>query len=98
MPANAVWAQDGRTIFMSIRPEKIQISKTPMKGFSNVMPGSIKAIVYHGRSTQYNVLLKNGKVIQVFEQNEEHFPKEQIDYDDNVYLYWQKENVVMLER
>jgi spermidine/putrescine transport system ATP-binding protein len=37
-------------------------------------------------------------LLQVFEQNEEHFPHEVIDYDDMVYLYWQKENVVMLER
>ena len=36
--------------------------------------------------------------VQVFEQNEEHFPQEVIDYDDQVYLYWQKENVVLVEK
>ena len=58
----------------------------------------MQSIVYHGRSTQYNVRLNNDQVIQVFEQNEEHFPQEVIDYDDQVYLYWQKENVVLLEK
>ena len=58
----------------------------------------LHSIVYHGRSTQYNVQLANGYIVQVFEQNEEHFPQEVIDYDDEVYLYWQKENVVLLER
>jgi spermidine/putrescine transport system ATP-binding protein len=58
----------------------------------------VQSIVYHGRSTQYNVRLNNGEVIQVFEQNEEHFPQEIIDYDDSVFLYWQKENVVLLEK
>jgi spermidine/putrescine transport system ATP-binding protein len=92
------WMKNGNTVFMSIRPEKIDISKTPMTGFSNALQATVQSIVYHGRSTQYNVLLKNGAVIQVFEQNEEHFPQEVIDYDDHVFLYWQKENVVLLEK
>lgn len=92
------WMRNGNTVFMSLRPEKIEISKTEMTGFSNMLQATVQSIVYHGRSTQYNVLLKNGQVIQVFEQNEEHFPQEVIDYDDHVFLYWQKENVVLLEK
>lgn len=92
------WMHDGNTIFMSIRPEKIEISKHPIVGFSNALEGIVQAIVYHGRSTQYNIQLKNGEIVQVFEQNEEHFPQEIIDYDDSVFLYWQKENVVLLEK
>jgi spermidine/putrescine transport system ATP-binding protein len=92
------WMRHGNTVFMSIRPEKIDISKTPLTGFSNALEGIVQSIVYHGRSTQYNVKLKNGEVMQVFEQNEEHFPQENIDYDDPVFLYWQKENVVLLEK
>ena len=42
--------------------------------------------------------LKMDALVHVFEQNEEHFPHEIIDYDSQVYLYWQKENVVLLER
>ena len=83
---------------MSIRPEKIFITKNITAGFSNVVEGIVETIVYHGRSTQYNVRLKNDMTLQVFEQNEEHFPQEVIDYDNMVYLYWQKENVVLLER
>ncbi|HLW73110.1 MAG TPA: ABC transporter ATP-binding protein [Candidatus Babeliales bacterium] len=92
------WMHHGNTIFMSLRPEKIDISKTPLAGFSNALEGIVQSIVYHGRSTQYNVQLKNGEIVQVFEQNEEHFPQEIIDYDDPVFLYWQKENVVLLEK
>ena len=98
MPIGKNWAKEGAQIFMSVRPEKIDISKTPLEGFSNSLQGTVASIVYHGRSTQYNVRLTNGQVVQVFEQNEEHFPKEVIDYDDTVYLYWQKENVVLLEK
>jgi spermidine/putrescine transport system ATP-binding protein len=92
------WAIDGAQALMSVRPEKIEISKSKLEGFTNELQAKVEAIVYHGRSTQYNVRLSNGRLLQVFEQNEEHFPHEVIDYDDMVYLYWQKENVVMLER
>lgn len=92
------WAVPGKDVFLSIRPEKIEISKVPLSDFSNMVSGTVISIVYHGRSTQYNVELANKQMVQVFEQNEEHFPKEVIDYSDVVYLYWQKENAVLLEQ
>ena len=97
-PQRREWMHDGGKITMSIRPEKIFISKKPdVYNFSNTAKGVVHSIVYHGRSTQYNIILPNSMRLQVFEQNEEHFPQEHIDYDDEVYLYWQKENVVLLE-
>jgi len=98
VPADKPWATDGKAIFMSIRPEKIEINKQEVAGFSNHIKGIVQSIVYHGRSTQYNVRLASGQLLQVFEQNEEHFPQEVIEYDDQVHLYWQKENVVLLEK
>ena len=82
---------------ISVRPEKIFISKRPVPNFSNTLKGTVSSIVYTGRSTLYEVILKNHRKIQVFEQNEEHFPMESIDYDDEVYLSWQKENMVLLD-
>jgi len=96
-PQKKDWMQEGCDVCMSIRPEKIFISKKPVNNFSNLLTGTVSSIVYHGRSTQYNILLKNQSVLQVFEQNEEHFPQETIDYDDIVHIYFQKENVVLLE-
>jgi spermidine/putrescine transport system ATP-binding protein len=92
------WMYEGCDILISLRPEKIFISKKEVKNFSNTLKGSVQSIVYHGRSTQYNILLKNHLRLQVFEQNEEHFPQEVFDYDNEVNLYWQKENVVILEK
>jgi ABC-type Fe3+/spermidine/putrescine transport system ATPase subunit len=90
----------GKTVLMSLRPEKIEISKKEQSGFSNMLKGTVDSIIYHGRSTQYDVLLANGTTLHVFEQNEHHFVNadETIDYDDVVYLYWQKENAILLER
>lgn len=98
LPTDKDWVCNGCTAFMSLRPEKIEISKKEVPGFSNHLKGIVQSIVYHGRSTQYNIRLKNGQLLQVFEQNEEHFPQEVIEYDDEVNLYWQKENVVLLEK
>lgn len=92
------WMSEDCDILISIRPEKIFISKKEVKNFSNNVKGVVQSIVYHGRSTQYNILLKNHMKLQVFEQNEEHFPQQVIDYDNEVNLYWQKENVVILEK
>jgi spermidine/putrescine transport system ATP-binding protein len=86
-----------QTIVMSIRPEKIEISKEVCEGFSNFARGTVESMVYLGRSTQYNVLVGKELMIKVFEQNEEHFPTARITYDDEVYLYWQADNVVLLE-
>ena len=98
MPEKKNWIVDGAIGYMSLRPEKIWLSKKPSESFTNHVTGTVESIVYYGRSTQYNVRLKNNVLMQVFEQNEEHFEKEVVDYDDKVYLYWQKENVVLLER
>ena len=89
---------EGKPIYISLRPEKIWISIGETPGFSNHLTGVVESIVYHGRSTQYNVRLKNDQLLSAFEQNEEHFPREVIDYDSTVNLYWQKENVVLLEK
>ena len=95
---NKAWIYDGSKVLMSLRPEKIEIRKSTKEGFSNQWEGVVVAIIYHGRSTQYNVRLKNNALVHVFEQNEEHVEREPIDYDDSVYLYWQKENAVLLEK
>lgn len=98
IPPKKDWLLNGADISMSLRPEKIFISKKPVEKFSNSVIGIVKQIVYYGRSTLYHVLVNNEIIIQVFEQNEEHFPQAEIDYENKVYLYWQKENIVLLQR
>lgn len=100
LPKNKSFIIDGRKTLMSLRPEKIEINKRKLEGFSNELTGTVESIIYHGRSTQYSVRVANGMLLHVFEQNEKHFVTEAdtVDYDDTVYLYWQKENVVLLER
>lgn len=84
----------GDELILSIRPEKISISKKkPLNEF--VLEGQVKAIIYQGRFTQYVVKIKN-KLIQIFEQNEDHVSRLEIDVDDFVFIWWLKDSAVLL--
>ena len=96
--ARKEWMVQGADVVMGVRPEKIWISKSKEENFPNVMIAKVESLVYHGPATQYNVRLKDDRIIQVFEQNEEHFPKEKIDYDDQVFLHWRSESALLFER
>lgn len=97
IPQKKEWMYEECEAALSLRPEKIFISKKPVENFANTLTGVVSQIVYHGRSTQYNVIINNQFKLQVFEQNEEHFAQEDIDYDDEVFLYWQIKNALLLE-
>lgn len=97
-PIERNWMIHGCQLYLSLRPEKIQITRKEKKDFDNHLKGTVINIIYHGSTTKYQVRLANGMLISVYRQNEEHFPEETIDYDDSVNLYFRKENVVLLER
>lgn len=90
-------AVDGKSVLLSIRPEKIEINKDEQVGFDNHVTGRIDGMIYHGRSTEY-LVDSGGQRINVFEQNEEHFARDALVEGETVHLYWQKENAVVLER
>lgn len=92
------WMKPGESVILGIRPEKIDISKDPLPNFSNRLEGVVHSIVYEGVSTKYYIRIDNGKTLIVFEQNERHFIRDEISYDDRVFLSWQKENVVLMQK
>ncbi len=89
------WVEDKIPVIMSIRPEKIDLSLRPLDAFENRVEGIVVAIVYHGRSTQYNIRLADHSTMRVFVQNEEHSAREMVTYDDQVFLQWHKDSVVL---
>ncbi len=90
--------QEGAQAFISIRPEKIMISRRAIEGMEPKLTGKVETKVYYGHSTMYQVRANDSVILRVFEQNEEHVRQEVIDYDDPVFLYWIDKNVVVLER
>lgn len=92
--AKLIGKDNGDELVLSIRPEKIFINKNqPLVDF--VLEGKVKSIIYQGRFTQYMVEVK-GKVLQIFEQNEDHLSRLSIDIDDVVFIWWLKECTVLL--
>src|SRR3990167_8181587 len=56
--------KEGTNVIINLRPEKIMISKDKLKGFDNHLEGFVDSVIYHGRSTQYFVRLKNNMKLQ----------------------------------
>ncbi len=89
---------DGQMVFMSVRPEKMEIDKKRPHEVDNCVEGEVHSIVFHGYATLYHVQLKNDQRIIVFKQNTERVAQDVIDYDDKVYVWWHKNTAVLLER
>jgi spermidine/putrescine transport system ATP-binding protein len=79
---------------LSIRPEKILMSENK-NDFEWSLMGTIHSIVYYGRSTEYLIKTEFG-IITVFEQNEKKNIEHRMDYEETVYMWWNKEDNVLL--
>ncbi len=85
------------SIYMNIRPEKIELSKSKNNNTSrHEVKGIVESIAYHGSSTLYYMKVHEKLRIIVFHQNYQHTIHQLADYDEEVYLSWQPQNVVLL--
>ncbi|MBM3894331.1 ABC transporter ATP-binding protein [Candidatus Dependentiae bacterium] len=91
------WIVPGAHSYISLRPEKIKITKKRLPHIENIITGTIKNILYQGQATLFDVEISENCVIKVFKQNEDHVPEEILNYDDEVNLHFYKEDVVLLE-
>ncbi len=80
-----------------VRPEKIFIKKSPLKNPAFVsIPAVVESKLYYGASTSW-VLKANGFLIFVEEQNRDIKFKDEFYPGDEVYVVWEKRNMVFLE-
>jgi spermidine/putrescine transport system ATP-binding protein len=80
----------GEKITLSLRPEKIAVSRKPPKAQSdfNILKGKIEDILYLGTHTQYIITVGNQN-FKVFSQHKKvYFDDKALDWNDEVYLYW----------
>ncbi len=88
----------GSEVSVSIRPEKVSISRMESKREKyNVIDGIVKEIIYVGPSTEFLVKLKNGDDFRVFAQNIT--PESEIwriTWDERVYLSWRFDKTLVL--
>ncbi len=80
----------GQKITLSLRPEKIAISRNmpPSQEDFNILKGKIEDILYLGSHTQYIVRVGNMK-FKVFNQEKRvYFDNKALDWEEDVYLFW----------
>ncbi|MCP4009260.1 MAG: ABC transporter ATP-binding protein [Proteobacteria bacterium] len=87
---------EGTTIWVAIRPEKLEISKQPPEGTPNVLKGKVWDIGYGGSFSTYHVHLANGKTMTAVRANRERSVEKTITWDDEVYLSWAPKSAVVL--
>lgn len=95
---HGVTGAKGSTVWVALRPEKIEMHKrpdgsTPMKmedapAGTNVVPGVIKDIVYLGSETNYEVELEGGRRVKTFRSNLTRYDQEDFTWDEPVWLAW----------
>jgi spermidine/putrescine transport system ATP-binding protein len=81
----------GARIFASVRPERLYLAYERMSGFGNVITGKVASMIFSGVFMRYTVLLPNGVVLLVFEDN---FSFKQ---DDEIFVHFHNDDVIMLE-
>jgi putrescine transport system ATP-binding protein len=80
----------GITVWAAIRPEKIDIQRTPpADARENCVRGVVTEIAYMGDMSVYLVRIDSGKVVRVTLPNIERLSDdERIQWDETVYLSW----------
>ncbi|MGZ7065876.1 MAG: ABC transporter ATP-binding protein [Candidatus Aminicenantales bacterium] len=91
--------QPGQTIDLSIRPEKVHISRErpEEKPQRNIMPAAVEDVIYLGSTTKYWVRVA-GYRIQVLRQHSRYFLDEKpLRWKDDVWIWWHADDGFMLD-
>jgi spermidine/putrescine transport system ATP-binding protein len=88
----------GSTVWVALRPEKIEMHKRADGSAAfkmedapegaNVVAGVIRDIVYLGSETNYEVELEGGRRIKTFRSNLTRYDQEDFTWDEPVWLAW----------
>lgn len=81
---------------VSIRPEKILISKEPFDVDYNTLSGIVDEIAYWGDVSMYHIQLPSKQIVQVMVPNLLRGADRPITWNDKVYLHWKPQNGVLL--
>jgi putrescine transport system ATP-binding protein len=89
----------GQRVWVSLRPEKIRLSKQPAsRGPANQIKGIVWELGYLGNRSTYRIKTETGKMVTVFAQNDRRTSEWSIDWSDEVYLSWTADCAVVLHQ
>jgi len=81
--------------WVAVRPEKIELSRSPAAGPDNWARGVILNIAYLGDMSVYLIRLESGREVRVTQANRTRKPEEQFNWDEAVYLSWDASSPVV---
>ena len=93
---HGISAAPGATVWAAIRPEKIEISRTPPADSENAVRGVVKEIAYMGDISIYLVRIDSGKTVRVTLPNVERHADDRISWEETVWLRWYPTSPVVL--
>ncbi|GAA3196723.1 ABC transporter ATP-binding protein [Actinocorallia longicatena] len=88
VPLRDVSVGEGATLELTVRPEKIDLTKTKVDNCSSVR-GTVTEVVYLGTFTNYSVVTAKGEEVVVFVQNANN-PDDLAARGDEVWLSWEQ--------
>jgi putrescine transport system ATP-binding protein len=88
----------GQRVWVSLRPEKIRLSKQPVPESTNQIKGMVWELGYLGNRSTYRIKTETGKMVTVFAQNDRRTAEWSIDWSDEVYLSWTADCAVVLHQ
>jgi len=92
-------AKTGDKRWVAVRPEKIFISKEPPpEPARTVLKGTVLDLGYFGNLSVYRVQLESGEVLQVSGQNRERTAIRKVEWDDEVFVSWDLNSAILLDR
>ncbi|WP_229740651.1 ABC transporter ATP-binding protein [Ornithinibacillus halotolerans] len=92
---NANHVELNEEVFISVRPEKMKVSRTPFEGAIN-LKGTFKEKIYVGSVTKIVVTMPNGKNLTI---NESHDKIEDLtDTSDELFVSWKPIHSVVLKK
>jgi putrescine transport system ATP-binding protein len=81
---------------ISVRPEKIEISKRKPASAANLFTGKVKEIAYFGSYNTYIVEATDGSRVKITEANTSRQEHSDITWEDAVYYWWDDSAGVVL--
>lgn len=94
----SVSGSEGMEMEIALRPEKLTVGKKSPRQEFNWQKGKVEEIAYLGSNSIYHIRLASGFTLLASVANTSKQEQQDIGAGDEVYVYWQGENCVVLGR
>ena len=87
----------GQRVCLAVRPEKIGLSKNPVRGPStNCLKGTVWELGYLGNHSVYRIKTESGRMLVATAPNARRTAEWSIDWNDDVFAHWSADSAILL--